>query len=108
MFDLKKPCNDCPFRVSNAVNYGLSPARLDEIMKGPAFECHKTSGLVGEKKAPQQCAGLIALLDSESLHNTITHVAMAFIGYSPRSVDKTDTFNTIDDCIAAHNPKEGQ
>ena len=106
MFDLKKPCVDCPFRRSNAANYGSPVRRLREIIAGPAFECHHTTGIAGEKKSPQQCAGLIAMLETESFHNKITRVAMILIQYDPRLIDNTDTFKTIDQCIAAHNPRK--
>ena len=101
-FDLKQPCNDCPFRRSQAPLYRLPEKRLKEIFDATAFECHKTTGVAGDKKEPQQCAGLIALHDAESSPNTITKAAMVLTGYSPNQIDKQDTFGSYKEAQYAH------
>jgi hypothetical protein len=64
MFDLKRPCNNCPFRIGQGECFRLSAERLREIKQGTAFQCHKTvaygedwEGRPGVR--PQHCAGLM-------------------------------------------------
>ena len=61
MFDLKRPCADCPFRVDKSALFRLDEARLREIWAAPAFQCHKTLAHGAEKERPQQCAGRMIL-----------------------------------------------
>jgi hypothetical protein len=42
MFDMKRPCVDCPFRKGVGETFQLSMERLKEIKHGTAFPCHKT------------------------------------------------------------------
>ena len=42
MFDLKRPCVNCPFRRGQGGAFRLDPGRLEEIRTGSAFQCHKT------------------------------------------------------------------
>lgn len=68
-FDLKRPCNNCPFRQKGGVR--LHPDRAAEIgsmmldKRGGTFTCHKTAHALGapRKKPEQHCAG--ALLFAE-------------------------------------------
>ena len=103
MFELKKPCVDCPFRKSNAANYALPKERLDEILSASAFECHKTTGVGGKKHPPQQCAGLIAAQHAANQPNQITQVAQRLLSYDPSVIDTSDTFDTIQELYEAHS-----
>lgn len=102
MFDHRKPCDNCPFRVSQARNYQLGGQRVREIFYSEAFECHKTTGVLGVKHKPQQCAGLIALQHSEDQPNTITQAAMRLIGFEPSGIDTSDTFKTLAHAVQEH------
>jgi hypothetical protein len=82
VFDLKRPCLNCPFRKGMGVCFKLSPDRLEEIRTAPAFPCHKTvdydqwddvDGRQGER--PQQCAGLMAVLHRMGEPNQIMQIA---------------------------------
>lgn len=85
MFDLKRPCVNCPFRRGVGESFGLDPGRLAEIRRGQAFQCHKTvqygydedtgEETHGPGERPQQCAGLMAVLRREGEENTIMQVA---------------------------------
>ncbi len=79
MFDLKRPCVNCPFRRSAGEAFQLDADRLEEIRTGTAFQCHKTVDYSGEQTAPgdrpQQCAGLMAVLRREGQENQIMQVA---------------------------------
>lgn len=102
MFDHKKPCNNCPFRRSQAKKYNLGKERITEIVNATAFECHKTTGVAASKKPPQQCAGLMALLHSANKPNQIMQVAQRLTNYDPATIDKTDTYATIEEAIKDH------
>jgi len=107
-FDLKAPCKDCPFRRSQARNYALPKERLREIIEATAFECHKTTGVAGPKKDPQQCAGLIAALNAAGRPNTIMQVANRLEGITFDHIDTTDTFRSLEDLMEGHGHKKGQ
>lgn len=112
MFKLKRPCKSCPFRRSMAGNYQLPPARLEEIRTATAFQCHATvdysadsddlEGRSGDK--PQQCAGLMAVLHAEGAPNSIMQVAERLIGFDAGKIDTMDTFASLSDVVAAHEP----
>lgn len=102
-FDLKAPCNNCPFRRSQACNYQLSRKRLIGIVYATAFECHKTTGVIGERKEPQQCAGLMALLHDAQTDNTIMQVATRLSDQTFDHIDRSDTFTTLSDMFKGHN-----
>lgn len=97
MFDLKKPCKDCPFRVGKGERFQLSPERITEIFEAPAFQCHKT--LEGR---PQQCAGLISVQHKIGRPNQITQVATRFTSYDPAALVSTDTYDTLEAVREAH------
>ena len=85
MFDLKRPCNNCPFRKGVGETFQLSLGRLLEIKRADAFQCHKTVDYgewidVYKRQGdrPQQCAGLMAVLAREGKTNTIMQVAERF------------------------------
>jgi len=82
MFDLKRPCNNCPFRKGVGETFKLSFWRLHEIKQGPAFQCHKTLDYENfhdprkrQGDHPQQCAGLMAVLLRDKATNSIMQVA---------------------------------
>ena len=63
-FDLKSPCNNCPFRRDCLVGW-LGEDRAKGIIKSitekaGTFRCHKTGRTTGGKKVDEQhCAGAI-------------------------------------------------
>lgn len=79
MFDLRRPCITCPFRKGQGQLFGLHRARLEEIRRAPAFQCHKTvvyldDGGHEQGDHAQQCAGLMAVLAKEGWENQIMQV----------------------------------
>lgn len=106
MFDLKRPCNNCPFRTDKAALFALHPVRLEEIRTAVSFTCHKTVDYSGDDPTPsakaQQCAGLMAVLHAEGQHNTIMQVAGRLAGYDPGTIDTTHTFKRWADVLEAH------
>lgn len=106
MFDLKKPCKNCPFRVGQGELYQLHQDRLQEIFNAPAFQCHKTVDYSGENPSsgnkPQQCAGLMAVLVAEGRPNQIMQVAERLGYFDPGYLDRRDVYDSIDSVMAAH------
>jgi hypothetical protein len=109
MFGLKRPCKTCPFRKGAGRGFGLRADRLAEIFEAPAFQCHDTvdydaweDGGDRAGRKPQQCAGLIALLEKEGRRNNITQVAARMMGYDPARVDGSEVYENIEECVADH------
>ena len=79
MFKLTRPCSNCPFRRGQAKLFDFAPERLREIVEAPAFQCHKTVYYSGDEPSPdtrpQQCAGLMAMLNRMGRPNQIMQVA---------------------------------
>lgn len=124
MFDLKHPCRTCPFRRDTGGKFGLSPQRLDGIFDAPAFQCHKTvdydapphddddddgddgglrasEGLQGTR--PQQCAGLMALLQRERRPSRIMHFAERILpGILDRLDPRGEAFDSFEEARVAH------
>ena len=109
MFDLKRPCKTCPFLKSNGASFALGKERLGEIFEGPAFQCHGTVDYENfddakkrQGRKPQQCAGLMALLHREGRDNQIMQVAQRLIGFDAAKLDNAGVFESIDECVEAH------
>jgi hypothetical protein len=98
MFDLKKPCNNCPFLKTQGRLFGLSRLRLKGIFRSPAFQCHKT--LNGR---PQQCAGIMSVLHKSNKPNSIMDVAEAMTDWRAADLDHTNTYNSIEEATEDHN-----
>lgn len=109
MFNLKKPCKNCPFRRGVGEQFGLRKERLVEIMNAPAFQCHKTvdydafedpEGRQGDR--PQQCAGLMSLLWAAERPNTIMQMAIRTGHLNPTSLDRTAAYQSVSEAFEAH------
>lgn len=99
MFDLKRPCSNCPFRKSKGALFALHPQRLVDIFDAPAFQCHKTL----EGKA-QQCAGLMSVLHKTQRENAIMKVARQLTNWRPENLDHSETYDDTEDAMIGHNP----
>lgn len=116
MFDLKKPCKNCPFRRTKGDLFSLGKWRIEEIVSAPAFQCHATVDYDGAEydddgemipgtfagKNPQQCAGLMALLYREKRPNQIMRVAKRLTGFDAGKIDASDVYKTLEEAIKAH------
>lgn len=112
MFDRKTPCANCPFIRGNAHLFNLPAGRVEEILNGPAFQCHKTldysayedvQGRQGQ--TPQQCAGLMALLHAAERPNQIMQVGERLGAFDPKALDTRRIFTTIAEYRDAHAGK---
>ncbi|MBO0715751.1 MAG: hypothetical protein J2P55_00240 [Rhizobiales bacterium] len=110
MFDLKRPCATCPFRKTQGHLYALPLARLKEIRRGSAFQCHKTVDYENfddrrrrQGDRPQQCAGLMAVLARENDTNTIMQIAERLGELNIADLDpQHEAYDTWADVVAAH------
>jgi hypothetical protein len=110
VFDLKRPCVNCPFRKGQGSRFALDPSRLQGVVDGVAFQCHKTVDYSQwddvERRSgdrPQQCAGLMAVLHRSGRHNQIMQVAERLTDFDPATVDPDgEAYDSIDQAWAAH------
>ena len=110
MFDLKRPCSNCPFRKGEGHFFNLSIERLDEIRNAVAFQCHKTVDYDHaddpdrrQGNRPQQCAGLMAVLARGRATNSIMQVAERLGHLSIEDLDpRREAYDTWADVIEAH------
>lgn len=100
MFDLTRPCVDCPFRKDRAALFDLPAERIREIAEAPAFQCHKTVDYSGDAPRAgdraQQCAGLMAILRREGRPNQIMQVGERLGAFDPEALDpRREAFDTL-------------
>ena len=110
MFDLKRPCTSCPFRIGQGSRFQLGRERIAEIANATAFQCHKTvdydqwddpDGRSGDR--PQQCAGLMAILHREDQPNQIMQVAGRLSDFDSALVDpKREAYGSLAEALRAH------
>ncbi|MEX3625468.1 hypothetical protein [Viridibacillus arvi] len=86
MFELKRPCKDCPFVKGSSTNRSLEEGRIDRIIdslhEDHIFSCHKTIdyGTLEEfedRLQPQNkfCAGALNYLKKEGKPNQPMQIA---------------------------------
>ena len=108
MFDLTRPCLNCPFRRGQGELFRLGLARLGEIFTAPAFQCHKTVDYDAEDEEragdrPQQCAGLMAILHREDEPNQIMQVAERMDALDPSKLDpRGEAYGSFAEALRAH------
>jgi hypothetical protein len=88
-FDLKRPCDNCPFRRRGGVRY-LAPARVMEIahamldFQGSTFACHKTTVEEEDEEgmsrrsttaSSQHCAGALIFAEKNGNANQYMRIA---------------------------------
>lgn len=91
MFDLKRPCAQCPFRTD--IKPYLRAARAQEIVDAMvehdgAFPCHKTiehneEGEGVMSRSSQHCAGALILLEKIDKPNQVMRTFERFCGGLP-------------------------
>lgn len=112
MFNLKKPCNNCPFRKGFGERYRLPEDRLREIMTATSFDCHKTTRTVENSdgstdrvstRDSQHCVGLMVILDRLNRPNQMMRIGerMGMIDYSTLD-PKGEVYDSWSDAMDAH------
>ncbi|ALN97773.1 hypothetical protein Bp8pS_094 [Bacillus phage vB_BpuM-BpSp] len=79
MFNLKKPCKDCPFVKGSSTNTTLIEGRLDgikyDLLNNHTFSCHKTVDYdKNNKNNEQHCVGAMLYLYKENRPNQMMRV----------------------------------
>jgi hypothetical protein len=101
MFNIKKPCKDCPFRKDGMMLKSLGHERVGEILEGVVngddfFSCHKTVDYDKEDHSLTEqnnfCAGaLIAIEKAGSTYrNRNTRLAVMMDIYDPKELKDVD------------------
>ena len=105
MFDVKRPCSDCPFRREGGVR--LVAWRIREIVRGvttnpgATFACHKTTGVAGGEAppgGPQMCAGALIFADKlgRLAHPQLTRIMMRIGQLDPDALrGREDVFDSL-------------
>lgn len=109
MFDLRRPCSNCPWRKGQGSLFALTKERIAGILGGTAFQCHKTVDYGGDDCAPspgdrpQQCAGLMAVLHRSGQPNQIMQVASRLGAIDLDAVDPDGTaYASLEEAARAH------
>lgn len=114
MFELKKPCDNCPFRRSGGVR--LTSGRIADIAgmmlseDGGAFWCHKTTDSVdddldssGHRSTikSQHCAGALIFAEKNGVTTQAMRIAKTLDLYRPDMVlDDQTTVDQVFDSLA--------
>lgn len=115
-FNLKKPCNNCPFRKNSQQGW-LGEERADEVanyaFQDSTFACHKTTGVEKGKEIPtdehSQCAGAMILLDKEQgiYSNMLFRLANRLFNFNPNQLEGYDlVFDNRQEMIEHHAKEE--
>lgn len=116
-YDLKKPCDNCPFRRKGGVR--LRPERAEDISQsmlsnqGAPFACHKTTKSVVRNghcdraitKDSQHCAGALIYADKQGRYNQTSRIMMRIGVYNPDLLDRAaydDVFDDEDEMVEAN------
>lgn len=109
MFDMKRPCNNCPFREGQGKFYQLGKERCKEIFAATSFQCHKTVGYenfnspMRQGDKPQQCAGLMSLLSRAGEPNQIMQVGERLGCFDPNKLDHSMVYTSTEAAIKDHS-----
>jgi hypothetical protein len=112
-FDLKKPCDNCPFRTDLARPFPLAEDRVREITsslyRGQTFACHKTTeecGAPGSKE--QHCAGALLFMDRAwygeggLMRGQLGRIMARLGGFDPDGLDDSvPTYESVEEMVEA-------
>lgn len=90
MFDLRRPCAQCPFRSD--IRPYLRPGRIEEIAEATAFHCHKTVDYSNDGDGDvvpdsQLCAGWLIVQEKEGRPAQTLQVMQRLGFYHPERLD---------------------
>lgn len=102
-FNLKSPCNDCPFRTDHPIS--LRPGRmkgiLNDVLRGDkTFACHKTTH--GSARETSHCAGALILLENSGRPNFLPRASHALGIYDPEKLNMDAPVGIEADIVRAH------
>lgn len=113
-WDLKKPCDNCPFRREGFVP--LRADRIEEITdmlldpRGGTFACHKTTvpnededGGMRTDASSAHCAGALIFADKNGIMAQMARIAGRLGLFNPDKLqDRDAVFDTIEEMQDAH------
>lgn len=121
-FDLKKPCDDCPFLREGGIR--LRRERVEDIAggmldsQGITFACHKTTvdssdgegDLVATQKS-RHCAGALIFAEKNNTATQMMRIMERLRGYDARALmaDRgtvARVFDNLDEMLAANDEAE--
>ena len=112
-FNLKKPCNNCPFTRKSTEGW-LGEDRASEFADAiysldSTFSCHKTlsiddEGDTHEHKDSQHCAGAMILLEKMGKPNQMMRISERLGLYNHKELDmSSDVFDDLEEFITHHS-----
>jgi hypothetical protein len=120
-FDLKKPCDNCPFLKKGGIR--LTQGRIQQIAgymldsQGATFPCHKTTidtdedGRAATPKS-KHCAGALIFAEKNDNANQMMRIAERLGIYKPQELMADQAivdlvFDDVDDMLAVNEEAEG-
>jgi hypothetical protein len=112
-YDLKNPCDNCPFRKD--VSPYIRPARAEEIADAllsgrMTFSCHKTTtekGRSNHHPKAQHCAGALIVLEKMGKSHQMMRIAERLGFYNYKELDmQAPVYDDLEEFIDAHYLEE--
>ena len=104
-FDLKTPCENCPFRhdVKPYITTNRAIEIGEAILNGQTFTCHKHTHSLGyEGKDEQHCAGATIILEKEEMPNQMMRWMERIGMYDMRKVNmEAPVYDSVVDFMEA-------
>lgn len=117
-FDLRQPCNECPFRTD--IEFHLSSRKAEEIaaslFSDQSFACHKTTifteddqGFSTVEHGPktQACAGATIMLEHMERPNQLMRICERIGYYDRTKMDmESASCHTATEFVSMHRKRE--
>jgi hypothetical protein len=109
-FDMKSPCNNCPFRT-DVVPYINRSAEIAAALEHKTFECHKTvfadqlRDAQGRfiKKHHSHCAGALIIMEKMQWWGDMQQIAFRLGLYDPKGMNlDAPVYDSFEEWVAAH------
>ncbi|WP_413432632.1 hypothetical protein [Crateriforma spongiae] len=102
MFDRKKPCQTCPFRVGGKalrhLGFELAEEIAESLMSDQTFTCHDDINKPDSKK--QHCVGAMLILEKQDRPNQMMRIMERIGAYDRHAlVGADDVFEDFDEWI---------
>jgi hypothetical protein len=112
-FDIKKPCQNCPFRLDQPVPLRAGRAReIGNMLTHDDmswFPCHETTGVKKHRRVKREnqshCAGAMIMLWRMRMPNVAMRLALAFGKISVQNLDCTIPVASSCDEFINHHAK---
>ncbi len=102
-FNVKSPCNNCPFRTDNPISlrHGRMKGILNDVLrKDKTFSCHKTTH--GEKRETSHCAGALIVHEKSGKPNMLIRFAHQLGLYDPANLNMSAPVGVESEILDAH------